>query len=102
MRAELICIDMNPTAQNQSIDKSLADILLSKGLINKTTYDLIKNEQVNTGKEQEAIIKDRNLVDQKSLILAKSDFYQIPFVDVNTIGADPQAMNFVPQAVARR
>ena len=80
MRAELIYIDMTATAQDHSIDKSLADILLNKKLINKTTFDLIKNEQVNTGKDQEAIIRDRNLVDDKSLILAKSEFYQIPFV----------------------
>jgi type IV pilus assembly protein PilB len=83
-------------------DKTLADILFEKKLINQTSFDLIKNEQVGSGKDQEAIIIDRNLANGKSLAIAKSALYQIPFIDVSTIGADPQAMTFIPQAVAQR
>lgn len=89
-------------AQENIANITLADILLKKNIIDQKVYDLIKNEQVNSGKDQEEIIKDRKLVSEKNLVLGKAEYYQIPFVDISVIGPNPQATNFLPQAVAQR
>ncbi|MGI5827473.1 MAG: GspE/PulE family protein [Patescibacteria group bacterium] len=88
-------------AQNIA-NQTIADILLKKQVINQQVYDLIKTEQVNTGKDQEAIILDRGLVDPRNLVLAKSEYYQIPFVDIRQTGSNPQALTLIPQTVAQR
>ena len=83
-------------------NNTIADILLSRGKINQETYDWIKTEQVNTGKDQEVIISDRGLVDEKSLVLAKAEFYSIAFVDLMNLAGNPQAMQLLPQSVCQR
>jgi type IV pilus assembly protein PilB len=88
----------DPNIANQT----LADILLKNQIINQQTYGIIKTEQINTGKDQEAIIADRGLADSKALTLAKAEYYQIPFVDIKQTGSNPQALTLIPQTVAQR
>lgn len=91
------------TAQALNInDNTIADILLAKKKITEATYNQIKTEQYNTGKTQEEIIRDRNFVSAKDLVIAKSEFHNIKFVDVKTIGANPQALNYIPKTVCQR
>ncbi len=82
--------------------QTLADILLKQQAISQEVYDQIKTEQVNTGLEQEEIIRQKGLVKDKSLLFAKAELNQLPFVDIKQTGINPQAMSFLPQAVAQR
>ena len=81
---------------------TLVDVLLQKRAISKQSYHLIKREQANTGKKQEEIIRQRNLVLEKDLLAAKSELYNIPLIDVRNIGVNPQALSMIPQSVAKR
>lgn len=82
--------------------KNLVDILLSKGLINKTQLDDVNLQQLKTGETEEAIIRAMRLVSDYELIQARADFLRVPFVDLDKIGFAPEALALVPQSVAER
>lgn len=87
-----------PFAANQTI----ADVLLKNRVITPPQYQQVKTEQVNSGKPQDFILISRNIVSEKDIIVAKSELYNIPFIDIKNIGINPQAMTMLPQAVAQR
>ena len=60
--------------------KSLADILLSKGVLKVQRAEQVKIAEIQTGKSQEDIIKEQNLVSDKDLVQAKAELYNIPYV----------------------
>ncbi len=82
--------------------QTIADILLAKKAINSDVANLIKTESINGNKKQDQIILERNLVPPKVLIAAKAELYNMPFVDINAIAVNPQAMSKLPQAVSER
>lgn len=65
-------------------------------------YDRVKEEVVNTGGMVEEILVKHNYVTPTNLAKAKSELYNIPFLDLGASGISPQAMHLVPEAVARR
>jgi type IV pilus assembly protein PilB len=81
---------------------SLADILLAKGVLKAQRAEQVKIAEIQTGKSQEDIIKEQNLVSEKDLVQAKAELYNIPFVDLDTIPSSPEAMSVLPQEVASR
>jgi len=89
------------TAQ-QNNNKTIADILLQNGHISQTIYDEIKKENVNTGRRIEEIVKTHNYASKEQLLKAKSQIYNIPYVSLREISISPQALNVLPESVARR
>ncbi len=91
---------MNPTAQNSDQSNTLVDILVSQGSLQPGVAQQLKMVEIQTGKSQEDIIKDQNLVTELALVKAKAAFYNIPFVDLSTTPANPEAMAVLPQETA--
>lgn len=91
----------NQTSNGQGVN-SLADILLKNGAIPKERADQIKLAEIQSGTTQEEIIKKQNLVSEEELIKAKAILYNIPFIDLSTIPASPEALSILPQEVAGR
>ncbi|NMB56317.1 type II/IV secretion system protein [Candidatus Beckwithbacteria bacterium] len=88
-------------AQNIQNQK-LIDILLNDHILSQDNYNLVKNEQINTGRDEEDIILEKKLVSEDNLVRAKSKLYNIPFVDIKDLAVNPQALSFIPRNVAER
>jgi type II secretory ATPase GspE/PulE/Tfp pilus assembly ATPase PilB-like protein len=96
-----------PTAQTVSADKSLpngtlADVLVALGAFDKSRADQVKLAEIQSGKSQEDIIKEGNLVPESKLVQAKAQLYNIPYVDLNLIPVAPASLAALPSEVADR
>lgn len=98
----------NPAPQSQAPSlqnnqrKSLADVLAQMGAITQERADQIKLAEVQTGKDQEAVIREQKLADVEQVIKAKAQLYNIPFVDLSSTPVNPEALSVLPQEVAKK
>lgn len=80
----------------------VAGALVSQGVVSE---DLVKEsvaESITTGKPVEDILLERGYINDVQLAKAKAQYYNIPFISLSEIGAAPEALNQVPEGVARR
>lgn len=91
---------MNDTTQK--VYKNLKEVLLDEGLIDEKKVEEIKLRQLKTGESEEEIIIALRLVSIEDLVKAKALFLRVPFVDLETIGFSPEALNLVPESVAQK
>jgi len=96
-----------PTAQTVSTDKSLpngtlADVLVAIGAFDQSRADQVKLAEIQSGKSQEDIIKEGNLVPESKLVQAKAQLYNIPYVNLNMVPVAPAALAALPSEVADR
>lgn len=91
---------MNDAAQK--IYKSLRDALKDQSLIDDKEYEEINLRQLKTGEGEEEVIKALRLVSEEDFIKTKALFLRVPFVDLDTIGFSPEALNLVPESVAQK
>jgi len=82
--------------------KSVADILITQGIVTQEQVDEAKGESINSGREVEELLLERKLVDEEQLAKAKAAFYNIDFVSLTEVGVAPEALNHVPEGVAQR
>lgn len=90
----------NQNADNQP--KNLVDVLVQGGKISKEQADQVLFEQINSGKGLESLLEEKKIVSEKDLTLAKSEFYKIPYIELDEIGVSPEALTLLPEGVARR
>lgn len=81
---------------------SVAEALLSKGILTQEQMVVVNQEQLNTNKPFEEIIIGKNLVSEEDLTKAKSEVYNIPFIKIAETGISPEALNRIDESVARR
>jgi len=86
-------------AQN---DKSLVDILVLQGALDAKKAAAVKLDEIQTGTSQESILIAKKFVDEAKLTKAKAVFYNIPYVDLTSVPAYPEAMAVLSQDVAGR
>ncbi len=98
-----------PTAQASSIQtngepeaSTLADILVSQKALSSKRAKQLKLAELQTGKPQEDIVKEQNLVSEKELVRAKATLYNVPYVDLSSTPVNPDALSVLPQEVAKR
>lgn len=82
--------------------KTIADILFSSKVISQAQLDKIKLENLNTGKSIEKIISDHNFASPKEIAKAKAEVYNVRFIDLREISVSPEALNLLPEVVAKR
>jgi type IV pilus assembly protein PilB len=93
----------NPTSvHDDSTNRTLADILLSQGVINQAVADQVKLLEIQTGRPQEEILTRQAAISEESLIKAKAIYYNVPYIDLTTVPANPEALGLIPQEIARR
>lgn len=80
----------------------MVDILVSMGSLTEDRGKQVKMAEVQYGSTQEEILKKQNLVKNADLVKAKATLYNIPYVDVSTTPASPEAISVLPQEVAER
>ena len=86
----------------QNSNESVADILFRNKILNPQVYERVKLENLNTGKNVEDIIKEHNFASSKDIAQAKAEIFKIPYVDLKETSVSPEALNLVPEEVAKR
>lgn len=90
-----------PIDQSSKVYTSLVDVLVDQGKLSSAQADDIALEQVRSNKDPNRILEERHLVSETDLTQAKSIFYHVPYVTLNTIGASPEALAQVTDGTAR-
>ena len=80
---------------------SLLDVLVERNLLTKEQANEILTQNIQTGLNIEHLIEKNKLVSEEDLVKARSEFYKIPYVDLNEVGVYPEALGQVPETVAR-
>lgn len=94
--------DQSKSAKSQTTGSTLADILVSQGALTEDKAKEIKLAEIETGKDQEVIIKSLGIVSPADIAKAKAKLFNIPFVDLTTAPASPEAMAVLPKEIAER
>ena len=87
---------------NEGSIKNLADILVTQGSLTEERAKQVKLAEIQSGKNQEEILKDQNLVSEEALVKAKAALYNIPYVDLSILPSSPEALSVLPQEVAEK
>lgn len=91
-----------PLAYNIDGKNTLADILVSQGLLSESIAQSIKLNEIQSGTSQEELIKTQNLVSEDDLVKAKAQFYNIPFIDLDAQPLSGEAISILSLDVAER
>jgi type IV pilus assembly protein PilB len=90
------------TASNQVSRDSLEGILLADGVISKDQFDKVRLESVSSGFPAEQLILQHNYAPESAVFKAKSELSGIPYAEISQLGVSPEAMNLIPESVAKR
>jgi len=80
--------------------QDLADILVSRGILDEEKLKQIRLEQANTGKSAKEIIVEKNLAAEEEIAKAEGELWKIPFVNLAEVAFSPQALGLISQVVA--
>jgi type IV pilus assembly protein PilB len=92
----------DPTQTQTSAPATLADVLVTLGALDSARAEQIKLAEVQSGSPQEDIIRKGQMVSEDKLVQAKSQLYNIPFVDLQASPVAPAALASLPLQVAER
>lgn len=81
---------------------TLADILLSGGVLKQDQAQKIKLEELQTGKGQEELVLAEKLATEEQVAKARASLYNVPFVNLEQTPVSPEALSVLPQSVAQR
>lgn len=79
---------------------NVLDALFSKGIIDQDTLKSIKFEAITTNQQPLDILKGKKVVSDVQIQQIKSEMYDIPFIDLESISIDPEILNKLPKDVA--
>lgn len=81
---------------------TLADVLVSLGVLDAARAEQIKLAEIQSGSTQEEILRKGEMVPEEKIVQAKAQLYNIPFVDLSVIPIAPAALSALPPEVADR
>ncbi len=91
-----------PQTQSGGQDKTVADILLIEKLITQQQYDQLKSESLNKGESIDKLLLAAKIVKDETYYETRSKLIGIPFVSIANLPFSPEALSFVPKALAER
>jgi len=80
--------------------KGIADVLASGGFISPQQREEVKIAVLETGKAEEDVVREKRLVAEDQLLMAKAEFLNIPYVDLDKVGFSPESYSLVSQNIA--
>jgi type II secretory ATPase GspE/PulE/Tfp pilus assembly ATPase PilB-like protein len=89
-------------AAQQVTGTNLADILVSMGVLPPDRAQQVKMAEIQYGSTQEEILKKQNLVSNEDIVKAKAILYNIPYVDLATTPASPEALSILSQELSNK
>ncbi|MBU0998185.1 GspE/PulE family protein [Patescibacteria group bacterium] len=89
---------------NSSVNElnSLADILVSFGVLDQKKAEEVKLTEIQQGTSQEDLLKKLNIVSEEDLVKAKAKLYNIDYFSLDTFPVSPEAMATLSQEVAEK
>ena len=100
--------NITPPTQNNPFDSSIpaqgtvASILLSEKAITLDQYNNLKTEAANKGTDIDKIILELGIVSEEKFYEERAKLINVPFVSITSLPFSPEALSFVPKAVAER
>lgn len=92
-----------PPAQGMPSEMGgIVDILLKDNVITKEQYDRVELESINTGISPDQLLLQHNYADAAAVTKARGAYYNVPYANMEEQGASPEALNAIPEIVARR
>lgn len=91
-----------PDQTSQSSTQTISDILLSEHLITSEQLADIKVKSASQGLTDEAYLRGARIVGEDKITEAKAKLLGIPFISLQSTSFSPQALSFIPRAVAER
>jgi type IV pilus assembly protein PilB len=80
---------------------SLVDALVQAKALTDDQVNQVTFEHISTGKKIEDIVLQKNYASEEAVTRAKATIHNIPFIKIAEAGTDPQALNQLPEGVAR-
>jgi type IV pilus assembly protein PilB len=80
---------------------SLPDVLSAMGVLDQAQVSKLLVENISTGKSIEQLVVEQNLASEDNLTQAKAAYYHVPYVRLSETGIFPEALNQIPEGVAR-
>lgn len=84
------------------MNKSIIELLKSKGLLNEAQINQIQVERAKSSKAEETIAKDLGFITDEQLVTAKAEMYNIPFVDLKSLEIPDATLAEVSTDVMKR
>lgn len=84
------------------IPLSIEDVLAQQGFLRPDQVSVIKMEAINSGKSTEKIILEHSYTSVETIAQAKALILGIPFIKLEGQAISTEALNLIPEAVARR
>jgi len=81
---------------------NVVDALFSKGIIDQETLKSIKFEAVTTNQQPLDLVKAKNIVTNVQIQQIKSEMYGIPYIDIQSVTIEQDALNKLPKDVASK
>ena len=81
---------------------SLVEVLVEQGAIAKEQAEKIKLQELQSGKSQEQLLKESGIIDEIALSKARAVLYNVPFVDLEQLPVNPEALALLQQSIASR
>ncbi len=100
--------NITPPTQDNPFDSSIpaqgtvASILLSEKAITLDQYNNLKTEAANKGTDIDKIILELGIVSEEKFYEERAKLINVPFVSITSLPFSPEALSFVPKAVAER
>lgn len=89
-------------SSNQPAGKSVADILTQEHTLTPDQLVQLKTQAANKGTSVDKLLLDTKIVGEEKYYEARAKLIDYPFVSVATLPFSPEALSFVPRAVAER
>lgn len=87
-----------PASSNQSV----VDILYAGHVITPAQYEDIRLKSAQSNQSPETILESMHIASEDQLAEAKARVLGVPFISLASATFSPQALNFLPRAVAER
>lgn len=89
---------VSPTIVRDSVEA----ILLADKQISHEQFDKIRLEVVNRGLSAEKLILEHNYASEQAIAKARAELMGVPYISIMETGSSPEALNIIPESVAKR
>ena len=85
-----------------SAEKSVTSILLEEGFLSQVQYNQVKSDAIAKSLPLDRALLDAKIVADNLFYEARAKLIGIPFVSISSLPFSPEALSFIPKAVAER
>lgn len=83
-------------------ERSVADYLLEAHEISQDQYATLKNQSTTSSTNIDDLLLDQKIVEPDTFYEYRAKLLGVPFVSIATLPLSPEALTFIPKAVAER